>query len=101
LLAIASEALSNTIRHAGASTARLAAVSEGSPVRAWRLTLDDNGRGFDPASVTRHGHQGLANMRERAAALGGTLTIERGDAGGTRVTAWVPAPGANGAWERD
>jgi signal transduction histidine kinase len=91
LLAIASESLSNVIRHSRATVARVRLRSHDGQGRTWRLVVEDNGHGFDPATVTRHGHQGLANMRERAAALEGTLAIEQADGGGTRVTVEVAA----------
>jgi signal transduction histidine kinase len=37
------------------------------------------------------GHQGLANSRERAAKIGGTLTIDSGPGAGTRVVVRVPS----------
>jgi PAS domain S-box-containing protein len=65
LLAVAQEALSNVARHAHASRAELT-LSAGSEIV---LRISDNGRGF--GQVTRS--SGLRNMRERAAALGGTF----------------------------
>jgi signal transduction histidine kinase len=91
LLAIAGEALSNVVRHARATEARLSVVSASLDPQAWHLVVEDNGAGFDAGAVTRHGHQGLANMRDRAAAIGGSLRIESPDAGGTRVVVRVPA----------
>ena len=41
-----------------------------------QLAIEDNGIRFDPTGVVKLGHQGLANMRERAAAIGGTVTID-------------------------
>jgi signal transduction histidine kinase len=91
LLAIAGEAVSNVIRHSRATTARIAAGPTSDPPLALRLIVEDNGAGFDADAVARHGHQGVANMRERAAALGGTLTFGERDGGGTRVVIDVPA----------
>jgi signal transduction histidine kinase len=91
LLAIVGEALSNVIRHSRATVARLTVEVVDPGLPAWRLVLEDNGAGFDPGTVARHGHQGLANMRDRAAAMGGALSIRsRGDRG-TRVVVEVPA----------
>ena len=60
------------------------------------LTIDDDGRGLG------HGEQaspglGLTSMRERAALMGGTLTVRRGPLGGTRVSVHVPVPLAGSA----
>jgi signal transduction histidine kinase len=90
LLAIAGEALSNVIRHSRATTARIA-LERGTGSASVRLLVEDNGTGFDPSGVTRHGHQGLVNMKERAAAAGGSLTFEPRADGGTRVLVEVPS----------
>ena len=75
LLAIVAESLSNVARHANASRAslELTVPGDGSMLE---LTIADNGIGFDPNDVVKLGHQGLANTRERAAEIGGTLTID-------------------------
>jgi len=91
ILFIAREALSNVARHAGATRTALALDEDGPDLE---LRVEDNGRGFDPAALPRpdaHGrHQGIANMRDRAAALGGTLAIERVDPSGARIIVRVP-----------
>lgn len=65
------EAFSNIIVHAGASRARLTAVADDGSIR---ITLGDNGSGFDPG-VSSTGH-GMRNMRSRAAKLGAVLDIQ-------------------------
>jgi len=88
LLAVLREALSNVVRHAGAS--RVAVVVE---VAAGELvaTVTDDGAGFDPRTrAIRSRHLGLTSMRERAQALGGTCTIESAPGAGTTVTVEVP-----------
>jgi signal transduction histidine kinase len=101
LLAITSEALSNVIRHSRATTARIAIESRAGSDPSLRLIVDDNGAGFDPTVVTRHGHQGLANMRERATAMGGSLTFRHLETGGTRMLIEVPMNEGTGAMRRD
>ena len=55
------------------------------------LRVRDDGRGFDPDSVRRAGrHLGLASMRDRAAAVGGTFTLESAPGKGTLVEMEVP-----------
>ena len=49
------------------------------------LVIADNGTGFDPVTVGRLGHQGLANIRERAAEIGATIALDSGRDGGTRL----------------
>jgi len=90
LLAVAGEALSNVIRHTRATAARLVVEPQGPAREAWQLIVEDNGIGFDPETIARHGHQGLANMRDRVAAMSGTLRFEGGPGGGTRIVIRVP-----------
>jgi signal transduction histidine kinase len=45
------------------------------------LTVADNGHGFDPSDRCALGHQGLANMRSRAAGIDATMDIASDDAG--------------------
>jgi signal transduction histidine kinase len=83
---ITHEALTNVVRHAGASSCsvRLALEEEAGIVR---LEIIDDGRGIG------EDHQagvGLSSMRERAEELGGTCTIESLPKGGTRVSARLP-----------
>jgi signal transduction histidine kinase len=92
LLFIVREALSNVARHADASRLVLELDEiDGDLV----LTIEDNGRGFDPAAVpgpdAAGRHQGLANMRARAIGMGGTFTIGRPEGSGTRIIVRVPA----------
>ena len=86
LYRIAREALTNVSSHAAASRARLALVM--TPEEA-RLTIEDNGRGFDPASVSG-GRYGLLGMAERARLLGGALQVATAPGEGTRIEAVIP-----------
>ncbi len=82
---IASEALTNVARHSGASRCRLQ-LEAGHELH---LTIADNGSGLDP--VSRPG-TGWGSMTERAAELGGCLTLADGPAGGVVVRAALPLP---------
>jgi signal transduction histidine kinase len=53
------------------------------------LEVADDGVGFDPRG-SYPGHLGLTSMRERSAAVGGTLDIESAPGNGTRVRVRVP-----------
>jgi signal transduction histidine kinase len=53
-----------------------------------RLELHDNGRGFDPR-VPSEGH-GLASLRNRAAAIGGSLAVVSAPGAGTAITLHLP-----------
>lgn len=97
LLGIANEALSNVARHSGATRAAVRAASE--PERSVVVSVEDNGRGFDPDGGAALGHQGLANMRSRVVTIGATMTLAS-DGTGTRVEVRLPAEAAR-ADERD
>jgi signal transduction histidine kinase len=84
---IAREALSNVSRHAAAGRVEVRLERAGAAVV---LTVADNGRGFDPGAAAPSGHYGLANMRERAIALGGRLDVESRPGEGTTVMMTVP-----------
>jgi signal transduction histidine kinase len=84
---IAREALSNVARHSGASRASLSLVVEGDDAI---LEIRDDGTGFDPRQRLGSGHFGLANLRDRAAAVAGTLAIESEPGEGTRIIVRLP-----------
>lgn len=85
------ELLHNIVKHAGAGHVSVAIRREGDEVR---VTVEDDGRGFDPtrltAGPTREGGFGLFGIRERMDYLGGRLTIEPRSGGGTRAELAVP-----------
>lgn len=86
LYRICGEALNNVARHAEAGRVYVRLVSTPEQVR---LTVEDDGHGFDEARVTPDRH-GLAGMRERVALLGGSLEVQSAPGGGARVTAVIP-----------
>jgi signal transduction histidine kinase len=86
LLQMAREALSNTARHSRASQGRLSLRQDAG---AAVLEISDNGRGFDPQAVPP-GHLGLANLRDRAVSMGGSVSIESAPDAGTRIIVRLP-----------
>lgn len=95
---IASEAMLNVVRHAGA-TQCLVEVRVGATCE---LTVADDGRGTDAEGRTSGGRVGWISMRERASELGGTCTISGRAGGGLEVRAVLPLPGrrtATSTWE--
>lgn len=90
--AIAREAIANALRHAGAR--RLIVTLD------WRgaapaLRVDDDGVGIAPALLAhgRPGHYGLRGMRERAARIGATLSVENRPGGGVALAlTWPDLP---------
>lgn len=79
---IVQEALHNVLRHAGADEAvvRMEYVNQ-----LLRVTIRDNGAGFDPLSARRPTSLGLLSMRERAAAIGADFEILSRPGGGTVI----------------
>jgi signal transduction histidine kinase len=86
LLNIVREALSNSLRHAQATKATVALKLLS---RFIRLSITDNGIGFDPASMHGVGH-GLTNMAARARKVGGRFAIRSVPQHGTRITIDLP-----------
>jgi signal transduction histidine kinase len=82
---IVAEALTNTVKHARASSARITALVEGAVLQ---LEVGDDGVGgadCDPTS-------GLIGLRDRAAAVDGALRVDSPPGKGTVITATLPIP---------
>jgi signal transduction histidine kinase/ligand-binding sensor domain-containing protein len=93
-LRIAREAVVNAVRHGDPENVGLRLEFEGS---IFGMEIRDDGRGFAGTPPDgSSGHFGLTGMRERAAAIGGTLTVESRPGEGTRVRLTVPLAGAPG-----
>lgn len=96
MLRITQECLSNVMRHATATAVEvvLHKLPGSSHVV---LEVNDNGRGFNTAALTRVQDgmvgKGLLNMRDRASAIGGVLTVSSAMGVGTRVKLTVPSRG--------
>ena len=85
------EALSNVGRHAEAST--VAVTLESTADGAIQMTVRDDGRVATSArALEGHGRMGLAGMRERIAALGGTLSVQGTPGGGVLLSVTLAAP---------
>jgi signal transduction histidine kinase len=84
---IAREAVMNAVKHAEPTTIRvnLESIPDGA-----RLTVSDDGKGFDPEQGPPEGHYGLTMMRERAQVAGGTFEMDSHPGQGTIVTAEFP-----------
>ena len=91
LFRIAQEALTNVRKHAGAAQVVTTVEFCNGTVK---LTVQDNGRGFQPPGQARElvevGKLGLTGMVERAELAGGTLTVHSGPGEGTTVEAEIP-----------
>lgn len=85
------EGLSNVRRHAGAGSVEVAIAAGSGGVR---LTVRDDGRGppeATPEQLEREGHMGLAGMRERISALGGSVRFGGARGAGASLEVLVPA----------
>jgi signal transduction histidine kinase len=96
LYRILQEALANGHRHSGASRCAVAVNTQGG---SFVLTVNDDGKGFDPEQVLAReadvgvegGHFGLRGIQDRVAMLGGTFAVQSAPGRGTRLTITLPA----------
>jgi len=90
---IVQEAVTNVVRHSGATRARISVVVGAHDLE---VTVTDNGRG--PGDVDSGAGTGLRGMRERASALGGSVDLgpapDSATGGGARLHATLPLGGA-------
>jgi signal transduction histidine kinase len=84
---IIQEAITNVVRHSGASAARVFVTASDDVVE---VRVEDNGRGL--AAPGEHG-TGILGMHERAQAFGGAVEVTNGPLGGTVVSARLPIVG--------
>ncbi|OAU30626.1 sensor histidine kinase, partial [Lacticaseibacillus rhamnosus] len=87
LFRIVQELLSNTLRHAKADSLEVYLKRLQDMVI---LRMVDDGVGFDPKETSSNGNYGLANIKERAAAMGGTAKVVSVVGQGTSVEVRVP-----------
>ena len=85
------EALTNVARHAQTKQAGVALIFESDRIK---VRIRDEGCGFNPLQAnSRHCAWGLAGMRERAEAVGGTLQVQSRPGAGTTIEIEVPLEG--------
>lgn len=92
MLSIAKEALSNSLRHAGAAHRTVTVQLYRGKIR---LEISDDGKGFSSTARQSAG-MGLGNMRARARKLGARLTIRSQPGKGTHVVLDIPPPAQQG-----
>jgi signal transduction histidine kinase len=90
LVRISREAVANAVRHGNAEEVQLTLSCSDT----LRLTVTDDGCGFDPGARARTPAAGfgLVSMRERAEALGGSLAVVSAPGAGTAIEVVVPCP---------
>jgi len=95
LLRVVQEALTNTRKHSGARRVTIRIDCTGPAVT---LAIEDDGVGFDPATVasSMEGGFGLASMRERVEQIGGTLDVHTAPNEGTSVIVRLDAEDTRG-----
>jgi signal transduction histidine kinase len=88
-----SEALQNAAKHAGDGAGVTVSIAERD--QSLEFEISDDGRGFDPASVSPN--SGLQNIADRIGALGGTVRIRSAPGEGTTITGSVTLAGETDA----
>jgi two-component system sensor kinase FixL len=92
LYRIAQEGLHNVVKHSSGTAARVELTMEGSELR---LTVADDGVGFDPEKMRANGSLGLVSMSERARFVRGLLSVKSHAGKGTMVEVRVPISAAD------
>jgi signal transduction histidine kinase len=85
---VAREAMANATRHSAGTLAVVRIFQEESTLR---VSVADDGVGFDQGSVNQDGHFGLSLLRERLEAAGGRLVVDSQPGRGTTIAASLPA----------
>lgn len=95
LIRIVQEALANARKHADAKSVQVVLASRPG---GWKLSVEDDGRGFEPAKLVRDPwpHLGLQSMRERSSAIGATFILDTAPGMGTRVIVEKAVEGIDG-----
>jgi two-component system sensor histidine kinase UhpB len=92
LYRVAQQALHNVVQHAGATHARLILARQDGRLR---MTVCDDGRGFEPADARKSGGVGLISMEERVRMMRGTIEIDSRPHRGTEVRVEIPLDDAS------
>jgi signal transduction histidine kinase len=87
LFRIVEESLTNIAKHSRAPSARVDMKTEAGGLR---LTIADDGVGFDPSTLETRAGLGFVSMRERLRLVHGTMKVQSAPAQGTRIEVWVP-----------
>ena len=87
LYRIAQEGLNNVVKHAEATQVQIQLKYDENTVL---LEMIDDGKGFEPETVSQSGGFGLQGIQERVQQLGGTLKIESVPLSGTRLSVRIP-----------
>jgi signal transduction histidine kinase len=91
LYRVAQEALTNILKHSGAKSVDIALAIDREEVL---LRIADDGRGIPASRLSAAGSHGMASMRHRVRALGGSLSVSNPASGGTLILVRVPKANA-------
>jgi signal transduction histidine kinase len=87
---IVKETLNNVLKHSGGGLVHVQIQMDGGQLK---ITITDDGKGFDPAALKKTEEQnGLENMQRRASAVGGQLEMTSSPGKGTRMAFQVNLP---------
>ncbi|MBN8617673.1 MAG: GAF domain-containing sensor histidine kinase [Anaerolineae bacterium] len=84
---MANEAISNAVRHSGATVIRIDVEEVG---YTFQCVVEDNGNGFSPDATSKEGGLGLRNLHQRALLHGGRIEIDSVPGSGTRLAIIIP-----------
>ncbi|WEK35614.1 MAG: sensor histidine kinase [Candidatus Pseudobacter hemicellulosilyticus] len=87
LYRIIQEAVNNVLKHAAASSLSIQLAKEKEGIS---LTVEDNGKGFDPAGLETQAGIGLKNIRSRVMLLNGTLEMDAAPGRGSLLAVFIP-----------
>jgi signal transduction histidine kinase len=88
LMLAVKEAIRNAARHSGAEEIHLKVQLAGNTLK---VIVEDNGRGFSPATASA-ARNGLTNMKQRLADIGGSFTLHTAPGKGCRIMFSLPLP---------
>jgi signal transduction histidine kinase len=88
---ITQEGLKNVAKHAQATKVIVSLIGKDNSIR---LSIQDNGVGFNPARAKKKGGLGLASMKERVHLIQGSITVRSKPGQGTEINVRAPLRGA-------
>lgn len=87
------ELVSNVTKHSQATQAKVIVNIEDNSVR---VSVEDNGKGFNPEQLAESSGSGLKRIRDRIQMVGGTVDVDAAQGQGTRVAFMIPTSQAQG-----
>ena len=88
LYRVLQECVNNVIKHSGASQLDIALIKDQDGIS---ISIEDNGKGFNPAELSEDAGIGLKNMKARIDYLNGTIDFDSAPGKGTLVAIHIPS----------